>query len=267
MGILNVTPDSFSDGGLFYDPEKAFVQARQMIAEGADLLDVGGESTRPGAPVVSPQEELDRVLPVIEGLRRETDIPLSIDTTKASVAAAAVACGANFINDISGLQFDSQMAKTAAASGAGLFLMHTRGRPGIMQQDTDYHDLLNEVLDFLLHAADTAMTAGVDRQSIALDPGIGFGKDAIGNLRLLQHLGRLVESGYPVLLGTSRKSFIGQILQQENPAERLAGTLATIASGVERGANIFRVHDVRPAREAALIAWAVREGELPASKD
>ena len=267
MGILNVTPDSFSDGGRFLAPEKALAQARQMIAEGADLLDVGGESTRPGAPAVSLQEELDRVLPVIEGLRRETDIPVSIDTTKASVAAAAIACGANFINDISGLQFDSQMAQTAAESRSGLFLMHTRGRPGVMQQDTNYSALLSEVLTFLQQAADTAIAAGVDRQSIAIDPGIGFGKDVIGNLRLLQHLDSFVNSGFPVLLGISRKSFIGQILQQESPTERLSGTLASIASGVERGASIFRVHDVRPARDAALVAWAVREGELPASKD
>jgi dihydropteroate synthase len=267
MGILNVTPDSFSDGGRFFAPEMALNQARQMIAEGADLLDIGGESTRPGAPVVSRQEELDRVLPVIEALRRETDIPLSIDTTKATVAAAAVASGANFINDVSGLQFDDRMATTAAASGAGLFLMHTRGRPQVMQHNTDYADLLVEVLEFLLHAAETAVDAGVDRQAISIDPGIGFGKDAAGNLQLLQRLDRLVDSGYPVLLGTSRKSFIGHVLRQQEPSERLAGTLATVALGVERGARIFRVHDVRPAREAALVAWAVCEGRLPASRD
>ncbi len=267
MGILNVTPDSFSDGGRFHAPEEAIVQARQMISEGADLLDIGGESTRPGAPAVSLQEELDRVLPVIEALRRESDIPVSIDTTKAAVAAAAVACGANFINDVSGLRFDALMAQTAAASGAGLFLMHTPGRPEIMQQKTGYADLLGEVLDFLLQAAETAVAAGVDRQAIAIDPGIGFGKDTSGNLLLLQRLDRLVACGYPVLLGTSRKSFIGRILQQKNPSDRLAGTLASVALGVERGAQIFRVHDVRPAREAALVAWAVREGELPAAKD
>lgn len=267
MGILNVTPDSFSDGGRFCDSEAAMSQARQMILESADLLDIGGESTRPGAPAVSLQEELDRVLPIIEQLRAETDIPLSIDTTKAAVAAAALSAGANFINDISGLQFDAQMAQTAAAFGAGIFLMHTRGRPQVMHQDTTYADLCAEVQGFLLKAAQTAIAAGVDRRAIAIDPGIGFGKDALGNLRLLQRLDQLVSSGYPVLLGTSRKSFIGQILQVEDPAKRLAGTLASVAFGVERGVQIFRVHDVRPAREAALVAWAMREGELPAFQD
>ncbi len=263
MGVLNVTPDSFSDGGCFFDPESAVVKARQLIAEGADLLDIGGESTRPGAPAVSPQEELDRVLPVIERLRAESDIPLSIDTTKAAVAAAAIAAGANFINDISGLQFDKQMPQVAAESGAGLFLMHTRGRPEVMQQDTAYVDLVAEVLGFLHQAAETARAAGVDRQAIAVDPGIGFGKDVCGSLQLLRRLDQLVACGYPVLIGPSRKSFIGRILQQQDPTQRLAGTLASVSLGVERGAQIFRVHDVRPAREAALVAWAVREGELP----
>jgi len=266
MGILNVTPDSFSDGGNFYSLETALAQGRQMILEGADLLDVGGESTRPGAESISAQQEMDRVLPVIEGLRRESDIPLSIDTTKASVASEAVAAGANFINDVSGLKFDPLMVQTAADSGAGLFLMHTSGRPEVMQQQTVYSDLLGEVCSFLQQAAEAAIAAGVDRHAIAIDPGIGFGKDARGNLQLLQKLDLLVSTGYPVLLGTSRKSFIGHILQQSDPSERLAGTLASVALGVVRGAQILRVHDVRSAREAALVAWAVREGELPAAK-
>lgn len=265
MGILNVTPDSFSDAGCFLKPETALQQARQMIIDGADLLDIGGESTRPGATAVSEQEELDRVLPLIESLRNESNIPLSIDTTKSVVAAAALATGANFINDISGLQFDDQMTQIAADSGAGLFLMHTRGRPEVMQQDTTYFDLLDEVLDFLQRASADAVAAGVDRGAIAIDPGIGFGKDARGNLQLLRQLDQLVATGYPVLLGTSRKSFIGQILQQPDPTERLVGTLASVALGVERGAQIFRVHDVRPAREAVLVAWAIREGEFPAT--
>lgn len=263
MGILNVTPDSFSDGGRFCSPQAACNQARIMISEGADLLDVGGESTRPGAAQVSEQEELDRVLPVIMALRKETDIPISIDTTKASVASEAMASGANFVNDISGLQFDEKMAQVAAETGAGLFLMHTRGRPDVMQQDTGYVQLLDEVCSFLQQAARQAQNAGVDRRCIALDPGIGFGKDLHGNLELLQNLDRLVACGYPVLLGTSRKSFIGQVLNLSDPTDRLAGTLASVALGVARGAHIFRVHDIRPAREAALLAWAVREGELP----
>jgi dihydropteroate synthase len=267
MGILNVTPDSFSDGGRFLNPEKALVQARGMIESGADLLDIGGESTRPGAQAVGLQQELDRVLPVIERLRAESEIPLSIDTNKAAVAAAAMASGANFINDISGLQFDGEMAQVAARSGAGLFLMHTPGRPATMQQQTGYQNLLAEVIAFLQQAAATAMAAGVERSFIAFDPGIGFGKNIYGNLALLKHLDLLVACGYPVLLGTSRKSFIGQILDLPEPSARLAGTLASLALGVERGARIFRVHDVRPAREAALVAWAIREGTPPVALD
>jgi len=267
MGILNLTPDSFSDGGCFVDPDAALVQARRMIAEGAALLDIGGESTRPGAAPVSVQEELDRVVPIVERLRDESDIPLSVDTTKAEVAAAAMAAGANFINDVSGLQFDPRMAVTAADSDAGLFLMHTRGRPELMQRDTAYDDLTGEVVGFLLQAVEAAQDAGVRCEAISIDPGIGFGKDAVGNLQLLQQVERLVETGYPVLLGTSRKSFIGQVLKLDNPAERLYGTLASVVMGVARGVQLFRVHDVRPAREAALLAWAVREGELPVIPD
>lgn len=267
MGVLNVTPDSFSDGGCYLGIEAALQQARRMISEGASLLDIGGESTRPGAAAVSEQQELDRVLPLIEQLRKENDIPLSIDTSKSAVAAAAVAAGANFINDISGLQFDPAMAQTAATTDAGLFLMHTRGRPAQMQQSTQYADLNAEVHDFLLRAAAQAQDAGVARKAICVDPGIGFGKDALGNLQLLRRIDTLVETGYPVLLGTSRKSFIGQVLQLAEPLERLSGTLASVALGVARGVQIFRVHDVRPAREAALLAWAVREGELPAIDD
>ena len=263
MGILNVTPDSFSDGGCFYAAEMAVERALQMVSEGADIIDIGGESTRPGAPAISAQEEIDRVLPVIEQLRRETDIPISIDTTKSVVAAASMKYGANFINDVSGLQFDKQMAQTAADRGAGLFLMHTSGRPEVMQQRTEYQNLVAEVLSFLKQAAEEATAAGVHPQAIAIDPGIGFGKEIKGNLQLLQRLDLFVASGYPVLIGTSRKSFIGQILQKEDPAERLAGTLASVALAVERGVQIVRVHDVRMAREAALVAWAVREGETP----
>ncbi|MCF6179695.1 MAG: dihydropteroate synthase, partial [Geopsychrobacter sp.] len=248
-------------------PEKALTQARKMIQEGADLLDIGGESTRPGAPAVSTQVEQDRVLPVIEALRRESDIPISIDTSKADVAAQALAVGANFINDISGLQFDGQMATVAASSGAGIFLMHPSGRPEVMQRQTVYADLLVDVLTFLQSAAAKAVAEGVPTDAVAIDPGIGFGKDLEGNLLLLKHLDRLVACGYPVLLGTSRKSFIGQILQRSEPSERLAGTLASVALGVERGVQIFRVHDVRPAREAALVAWAVREGVSPVAID
>lgn len=263
MGILNVTPDSFSDGGRFRSPESALRRGTAMAAEGADLIDVGGESTRPGAASVSAQEEIDRVLPVIEALRRETALPLSVDTTKAAVARAAVAAGAEFINDVSGLNFDPGMAAAAAESGAGLFLMHTRGRPEEMQRETRYADLLGEVIGYLREGLRRAADAGVPEEKLAVDPGIGFGKSAEGNLELLRRLPELRSLGRPVLLGTSRKSFIGRVIGQPDPEQRLAGTLATIALGVERGAQIFRVHDVRPARETALMAWAVCRGELP----
>ena len=263
MGILNVTPDSFSDGGRYLDVDVALRQALAMEQQGAGLLDIGGESTRPGAPEVSVEVELERVIPVIEKLRRETDLPLSVDTTKAVVARAAISAGANFINDISGLQFDPDMARTAAETGAGLFVMHTRGRPEVMQRDTAYQDLVDEVLASLRHSLDLALAAGVAQDHLAVDPGIGFGKSVQGNLELLNRVEALQQLNCPVLLGTSRKSFIGAVLDRENPRERLAGTLATVALGVARGVQILRVHDVAPARDAALLAWAVREQALP----
>ncbi len=257
MGILNVTPDSFSDGGRFSSVERALEHGRSMAEEGADLIDVGGESTRPGAPVVSVQEEIDRVVPVIEALVRDIGLPVSVDTSKSRVARAAVTAGAAFINDISGLQFDPQMAAVAAESGAGLFLMHTRGRPAEMQADTRYGDLVGEILDYLQQGIDLACAAGVTLERIAVDPGIGFAKSAEGNLELLRRLPELLCLGRPVLLGTSRKGFIGKVLNQPHPQDRLFGTLATVALGVERGAKMFRVHDVRAAVEAARLSWAI----------
>lgn len=260
MGVLNVTPDSFSDGGRFLAADAALAQARRMAAQGADLIDVGGESTRPGAPPVSEQQELDRVLPVIEALRREIEVPISLDTTKSAVARAAVAAGVEFINDVSGLTFDPAMARSVAASGAGLFVMHTRGRPETMQADTRYLDLVNEVREALRQSVSAAVAAGVVPERIAVDPGIGFGKDVTGSLELLRRLGELAVLGRPILLGTSRKSFIGRVLWQDAPLERQTGTLATVALGVAAGARLFRVHEVGPAREAALMAWAVCQG-------
>lgn len=263
MGVLNVTPDSFSDGGCFVDPVLALRQGLQMAREGAGLLDIGGESTRPGSMPVSEQEELDRVVPVIEALRTETDLPISIDTSKAAVARAAMAAGANFINDISGLTFDVKMAEVAAETSAGLFLMHTRGRPEVMQQDTAYRCLRDEVCASLQQSIDAALAVGISAENLAVDPGIGFGKSVAGNLELLHHIGDLHRFGFPILLGTSRKSFIGHLLRQEDPAERLAGTLATVALGVAQGVQLFRVHDVKAAVDAATIAWAIREKKLP----
>lgn len=258
MGILNVTPDSFYDGGRYQGLDAALYQAEQLVSAGADLIDVGGESTRPGAPQISADEEIARVVPVVERLAAQLEIPISVDTTKSEVAAASLAAGAHFINDISGLGFDPEIATVVARYQAGLFLMHTRGRPESMQQQTGYTDLLGEVEDFLARALGQARQAGIADTHLAIDPGIGFGKDLAGNLLLLKHLSRLLRLEAPILLGTSRKSFIGQVLGQATPAERLAGTLASVAVGVMHGALLFRVHDVAPAREAALLAWAIK---------
>lgn len=263
MGVLNVTPDSFSDGGDYSDVTAAVERGLEMVEQGAGILDIGGESTRPGAPAVSPDAELERVIPVIEGLRHHTRIPLSIDTRKAPVARAALVAGANFVNDISGLSFDNDMAAVVAAAGAGLFLMHTRGCPEQMQKNTDYQDLLAEVVNFLRAAVNKARAAGIGADRLAVDPGIGFAKNVAGNLALLKHLSALHQLGCPILLGTSRKSFIGRILHQDDPRQRLYGTLATVALGVAQGVQLFRVHDVLPARDTALVAWAIREQQLP----
>ncbi len=257
VGILNVTPDSFSDGGRFYSIELALKQGLRMAADGAAMIDVGGESTRPGADRVSEQEELDRVVPVIETLRRELDLPLSIDTTKSVVAREAVAAGADFVNDISGLTFDDKMAAVVAASGAGLFVMHTSGRPDVMQRITRYADVVKDVITALRRSIEVAEAAGVAHGKIAVDPGIGFGKDLAGNLELLRRTADMTELGRPIMLGTSRKSFIGRVLALDDPAERLAGTLATIALGYAGGARLFRVHDVAAAVQAALMSQAV----------
>ena len=257
MGILNVTPDSFFDGGKHRKKEDAVNRALNMVREGVDIVDVGGESTRPGAEAVSAEEEMDRVIPVIETLRREMDLPLSVDTYKSSVAAEAVAAGANFINDISGLQFDPGMAETVSSSGAGLFLMHTRGRPRDMQTQTDYRDIIQEIKTFFGQKIEKLLLLGIKKEKIAIDPGIGFAKDTEGNLKILKCLGDLKILGVPILLGTSRKSFIGRILNRPDPNERLYGSLATIALGVQAGARIFRVHDVAASRDAALTAWAI----------
>ena len=266
VGILNVTPDSFSDGGRFGNIDSALEQGRRMAQEGAALIDVGGESTRPGAPSITVTEELDRVIPVIEALHRELALPLSIDTTKSAVAVAAVAAGVEFVNDISGLTYDSQMAEVVAKSGVGLFVMHTRGKPGTMQQNTQYGDVVEEVVAALRQSIASAEAVGIPTDKIAIDPGIGFGKDVAGNLELLRRIATLADLGRPILLGTSRKSFIGRVLDQDDPADRLAGTLATVARGYVGGARLFRVHDVAAAHQATLMAQAVCCGaEWPAN--
>ncbi len=259
-GILNVTPDSFSDGGRFYSVDEALKQAHNMAREGASLIDVGGESTRPGAPSISEAEELDRVMPVIEALVNELDLPLSIDTCKSAVADAAVASGVEFVNDISGLAYDRRMAEVVAASGAGLIVMHSRGKPDTMQRNTDYDDVVGEVVSSLRKSILCAEQAGVAHDKIAIDPGIGFGKDAAGNLELLRQTATLANLDFPIMLGTSRKNFIGKVLAQPVPGDRLIGTMATLALGYVGGARIFRVHDVAAARQTVLMAQAICDG-------
>lgn len=258
MGILNVTPDSFSDGGKFTGLDGAVAHALQMESEGADLIDIGGESARPGAPQISAEEERARVLPVVEALANKLSIPISIDTWKSSVADACLQAGAEIINDISGLGFDPAMADVVARHHAGLVLMHTRGTPQEMQQDTSYDNLLGEVLASLKNSADLALQAGVTAGQIAVDPGICFAKDLQGNLVLLRRLSELHCLGYPLLVGTSRKSFIGKVLQKPEPHDRLFGTAATVALAVQHGAQILRVHDVAAMRDVALMANAIQ---------
>jgi dihydropteroate synthase len=252
MGVLNVTPDSFSDGGRFADLDAAVARALEMEAEGADLLDIGGESTRPGAKPVSAAEESDRVLPVIEALQGRLRIPISIDTTKSEVGRAAIEAGAELINDISGLRFDPKLADVAAATGAGLVLMHSRATPETMQRIAPVEDIFAEVIGGLAWAVGEADARGVGRDKLILDPGIGFGKTPEQNLQLINGLDRIVAAfDFPVLLGASRKSFIPRTLDRvlqaaarNDERERRAGTAASLVIGVLRGARIVRVHDV-----------------------
>jgi dihydropteroate synthase len=256
MGILNVTPDSFSDGAAFLDTDRAVARALAMEAEGADIIDIGGESTRPNAPAVDEKEELRRVLPVIERLAGRLRIPVSIDTYKSAVAAEALRAGAEIVNDISGCGFDPRMADVAASSKAGLVLMHTRGRPTEMQNDTVYCSLIPEIIDYLADRISHAESSGVERDRIAVDPGIGFAKDVRGNLEILRRLNEFAVLGRPVLVGASRKGFIGAVLGRE-VGDRMFGTAATVALAVAGGASILRVHDVREMRDVALMAHAV----------
>jgi len=257
MGILNLTPDSFSDGGRCSDPDRAFEKALQMEAEGADIIDIGGESTRPGAAPVSFDEESGRIIPVIERLAGTLNCAISVDTWKSAVAGRAISAGAEIINDISGFNFDPEMAGLAAASGAGVVLMHTRGTPDTMQQDTGYDDLMAEITAGLHASLVTAHEAGISDGCIAIDPGIGFGKGCAGNLELIRRLAELSSFGLPILSGPSRKSFIGTVLGREQTDDRLFGTAAVVALSVSHGASILRVHDVRAMRDVADMAHAV----------
>ena len=260
MGILNVTPDSFSDGGRHYDTDRAVETALRMEAEGADIIDIGGESTRPGAPAVSSEEECSRIIPVIERLAGKLSCAMSVDTWKSGVADRAVSAGAEIINDISGFTFDPAMASVAAAQGAGVVLMHTRGTPDTMQRDTAYHDLMGEIAAGLRQSLLLARAAGIDDDRIALDPGIGFGKDATGNMEIIRRLSELSLFGLPLLVGPSRKSFIGTVLGRKQTDDRLFGTAATVALSVAHGASILRVHDVQAMRDVADMAHAILQG-------
>ncbi|HTG00160.1 MAG TPA: dihydropteroate synthase [Nitrospirota bacterium] len=257
MGILNVTPDSFSDGGRFASPDRALAHARDMVAAGADIIDIGGESTRPGAEPVSEEEELRRVIPLIERLGAELAVPVSVDTYKASVAEKALAAGASMVNDISGLRFSPDMARIVAACDAAVVVMHIQGTPRNMQQNPVYGDVVAEVRDSLGESIDIALRAGVNREKIIIDPGIGFGKTLEHNLTLIDHLDAFRVLGRPVMLGTSRKKFIGTILGISEPEQRVDGSAATVALGIERGASIVRVHDVARMVQVARMTDAV----------
>lgn len=257
MGVLNVTPDSFYDGGRYLRVEDALARAQQMISEGADILDVGGESTRPGSEAVPVQEELRRVLPVVEALATHTQVALSLDTYKAEVAKRALEAGAHLVNDVSAMRFDPEMPSVVTKYGAGIILMHLQGTPRTMQQNPVYEDAVREIRDFLAERAQFAQQVGVPAEHIWLDPGIGFGKTLEHNLQILRNLQAFKALGYPLLIGTSRKSFIGKILGDLPPEERLEGTLATLALAVAGGADIVRVHDVKEAVRAVRVADAI----------
>lgn len=260
MGVLNVTPDSFSDGGRYATDDAALAHARLMLEEGASIIDIGGESTRPGAPAVPEADQRARVLPVIRSLRRElgNGFAISIDTRSAAVADAALAAGADIVNDVSAAS-DPAMFDCVVAHEAALVLMHMQGTPATMQVNPTYTDVAREVRDYLAARARAALDAGIPRTRLLLDPGIGFGKTRAHNLTLLRELPALVALGFPVLLGTSRKRFMGAICRESSPQELIGATCATTALGVGAGVRVFRVHDVRPNRQALEVSWALCE--------
>ncbi len=256
MGVLNVTPDSFFDGGRYLELDKALSHIDIMINEGADIIDIGGESTRPGSHGVSEKVELDRVMPVIKAAVKRFNVPISIDTTKSEVARAALDEGASMVNDISGLKFDPEIANIVADHGAGIILMHTPARPAEMQNHTNYNSVVRDIVRALSDSVESAESAGVSPYSIIVDPGVGFGKTAEQNLKLLKCLRDFLILGKPVMIGTSRKSFIGKIIGSDNLDDRLEGTSATMAIGIMNGASIIRVHDVHYMKRVAKLVDA-----------
>jgi dihydropteroate synthase len=264
MGVLNVTPDSFSDGGKFFNVQSAIKRGIVIVKEGADIIDIGGESTRPGAKCISVASEIDRVIPVIRALRRKTRVPISVDTRKSEVAREAIRAGADIINDVSGLRFDPGMARIAAKYKTGIILMHSKGDPETMQRRPSYRDVVKEIIQSLKASMAIALEAGVKKDRIALDPGIGFGKTVSHNLEILKRLDEICRIGRPVCIGTSRKSFIGKVLGLNRPEERLAGTLASSVLAISKGASIVRVHDVKEMVMACRMTDAILKNHLTA---
>lgn len=263
MGALNITPDSFSDGGQFLDTKAALRRADEIVAEGADILDIGGESTRPGGELVTAEEEIRRIVPIVDQLAKSIPIPISVDTTKAVVARAALDAGAEIINDISALRFDYTVANEVARAHAGLVLMHSRGTPATLHRLPPSPDIFGEIYTSLRGSINMAVRCGVSRESIALDPGIGFGKTFEQNIGLIARLDEFAErfSDFPILIGTSRKSFIGRLLDDAPPNDRVYGTMATVAAAVLRGAHMVRVHDVRSAVDTVRVADAIKRSQ------
>ncbi|MEJ2023938.1 MAG: dihydropteroate synthase [Deltaproteobacteria bacterium] len=261
MGVLNVTPDSFSDGGQFFEREKAIEHGIAMAEEGADFIDIGGESTRPFSNPISVDEEAERVVPVIEALTREVSIPISIDTWKGAVAREALKAGASIINDISALRLDPDLASIAAAWGVPVILMHMQGTPQNMQKNPAYDDLIGEIKGFLQDAVKRGTEAGIREELILIDPGVGFGKTFDHNLQIIKQLSQFLSLGRPLLIGTSNKSFIGKVLQKE-PDERVTGTMATVAMAAMLGAHVVRVHRVKEAVETVRMVDAVKRGTV-----
>ncbi len=261
MGVINVTPDSFSDGGQFLEKDRAVEQALQLAGDGADLIDIGGESTRPYSKGISADEEMNRVIPVIEALKKKLRIPISIDTLKAQVAREALRSGASMVNDISAFRLDPEMASVVAQAGVPVILMHMKGTTADMQVAPTYGDVASEIITFLRSAMDQAVRSGVRRDRIIVDPGIGFGKSFDHNLEILKELGRLQCLEAPILVGSSRKAFIGRILDKK-VHERDTGTMATVAAAVMNGAHIVRVHNVKQAVETVRVIDAIKRGKI-----
>lgn len=260
MGILNVTPDSFSDGGVYFSHDRAIQRGLEMVDEGADFIDIGGESTRPGAQTISNQEELDRVIPVVEALSKQTDAVLSIDTRKSSVAREAVSAGARLVNDVSGFVFDPEIIRVAIRHDVPIVLMHSQGTPETMQQNPKYAQVIDEICDFFKQQIEFATSQGLTQSQIILDPGIGFGKTVQHNYQIIRNFSMFQNFECVLLSGVSRKSFIGAVLNQD-ASNRLMGTAAAVAASILNGAHIVRVHDVKEMKQVALIADAIKNAD------